>query len=116
MDKETEEYLAKIRKTVAESKQMIESVKLRFAETDRLLAESGTSREEVANFRFTPEQRKAVNDELRRHGLPPLEEVPTETGRDAVVATAPRFGAADVQEDMENRRRKFGAMMKRFRM
>ena len=115
MDREMEEYLAKIRKTVAESKQMIESVKLRFAETDRLLAESGTSREEVANFRFTPEQRKAVNDELRRRGLPELEES-TETGRDAVVATVPRFGAADVQEDMENRRRKFGAMMKQFRM
>ena len=115
MDREMEEYLAKIRKTVAESKQMIESVKLRFAETDRLLSESGTSREEVANFRFTPEQRKAVNDELRRRGLPELEES-TETGRDAVVATVPRFGAADVQEDMENRRRKFGAMMKQFRM
>ena len=115
MDGETEEYLARIRRTVAESKQMIESVKLRFAETDRLLSESGTSREEVANFRFTPEQRKAVNDELRRRGLPELEES-TETGRDAVVATVPRFGAADVQEDMENRRRKFGAMMKQFRM
>lgn len=116
MDKETEEYLAKIRKTVAESKQMIESVKLRFAETDRLLADSGTSREEVKNFRFTPEQFKAVNEELRRRGLPPLEETPPELDREMAAVASPRIDAADVQEDMENRRRKFGAMMKQFRM
>ena len=116
MDGETEDYLARIRRTVAESKQMIASVKLRFAETDRLLAESGTSREEVKNFRFTPEQRKAVNDELQRRGLPPLEDTPPEFDREMAAAASPRIDAVDVQEDMENRRRKFGAMMKRFRM
>ena len=61
MDRETEEYLAKIRKTIAESKQMVESAKLRFSETDRMLEESGTSREEIMKMRFTPEQKKAVN-------------------------------------------------------
>jgi hypothetical protein len=32
------------------------------------------------------------------------------------AASSPVVGAADIQEDMENRRRKFGAMMKPFRM
>jgi hypothetical protein len=60
--KTTEEYLAGIRRTIAESKRMMESVKLRFAETDRMLEESGTSREEVMKMRFSREQRVAVNE------------------------------------------------------
>lgn len=64
--KTTEEYLASIRRTIAESKRMMESVKLRFAETDRMLEESGTSREEVMKMRFSREQRVAVNEELKR--------------------------------------------------
>ena len=116
MNNDTDEYLAKIRKTIADSKRMVESVKLRFAETDRMLEESGTTREEVKSFRFTPEQRKAVNDELLRRGLPPLEDMPSEYYRETAAAASPRIDAADVHEDMENRRRKFGAMMKPFRM
>ena len=73
MDKSTEEYLAKIRKTIAESKQMVEMAKLRFAETDRMLAESGTSREEVMKMSFSEEQKEAVNAELQRRGFAPLE-------------------------------------------
>jgi hypothetical protein len=113
MNKETEEYLAKIRKTIAESKQMVESAKLRFAETDRMLEESGTSREEIMKMRFTPEQKKAVNAELERRGFPPVD-----NAEEASVASCPSpvFDAADVSFDMENRRRKFGAMMKQFRM
>jgi hypothetical protein len=115
MNRETEEYLAKIRKTIAESKQMVESAKLRFAETDRMLEESGTTREEVMKMRFSPEQKEAVNAELERRGFPPLE---ADELQDSAIAAAssPVVGAADVQEDMENRRRKFGAMMKPFRM
>ena len=115
MDRETEEYLAKIRKTIAESKQMVESVKLRFAETDRMLEESGTTREEVMKMRFTPGQKEAVNAELERRGFSPLE---GEDLQNLAIAAAPSpvVGAADVQGDMENRRRKFGAMMKPFRM
>ena len=60
--KTTEEYLAGIRRTIAESKRMMESVKLRFAETDRMLEESDTSREEVMKMRFSREQRVAVNE------------------------------------------------------
>lgn len=114
MERSTEEYLAKIRRTVAESKRMIESVKLRFAETDRMLAESGTTREEVMKMSFTPEQREAVNFELRRRGFSALEEP-----EDAVAASvfAPTsYDTADNAPDMENRRRKFGAMMKGLRM
>jgi len=115
MDRETEEYLAKIRKTIAESKQMVESVKLRFAETDRMLEESGTTREEVMKMCFTPEQKEAVNAELERRGFPSLK---GDELQNLAIAAAPSpvVGAADVQEDMENRRRKFGAMMKPFRM
>ena len=115
MEKSTKEYLDKIRRTISDSKQMIESVKLRFAETDRMLAQSGTSREEVKNYKFSPEQVQAVNDELRRRGLQPLEE-PDPTPVHGIAATSPMIGAADVQEDMENRRRKFSTMMKPFRM
>ena len=115
MDKETEEYLAKIRKTVAESKRMVESAKLRFAETDRMLEASGTSREEVMKMRFSSAQTAAVNAELERCGFAPLDDGGY-SGMEFVAAPSPAVGAADVREDMENRRRKFGAMMKQFRM
>ena len=116
MDKEeTEAYLAKIRKTIAESKRMVEAAKLRFAETDRMLEESGTSREEVTKMRFSTAQKEAVNAELARRGFAPLDDF--ELPDLAIAAAAsPVVGAADIQEDMENRRRKFGAMMKQFRM
>ena len=114
MDKSTKEYLDGIRRTIAESKRLVESAKLRFAETDRLLAESGTTREEVRNFKFTQEQLRAVNDELRRRGMQPLEEQSFD--RETAAIASPRIGAEDVHEDMDNRRRKFGAMMKQFRM
>ena len=114
MDKSTEEYLAKIRKTIAESKQMVEMAKLRFAETDRMLAESGTSREEVMKMSFSEEQKEAVNAELQRRGFAPLEA--SEVKPSDAYAAQPMYDAADVSPDMENRRRKFGAMMKQFRM
>jgi hypothetical protein len=113
MDKETEEYLAKIRKTVEESKRMVESAKLRFAETDRMLEECGTSREEVMKMRFTPEQKEAVSMELGRRGVSLFD-----GGDESPVApfSASAFDPSDIYSDMENRRRKFGTMMKSFRM
>jgi hypothetical protein len=114
MDKSTEEYLADIRRTIAESKRMVEMVKLRFDETDRMLSESGTTREEVMKMSFSEEQKAAVNAELRRRGFAPLEE-PEEKPSD-IYAAPSVFDAADVSPDMENRRRKFGTMMKQFRM
>ena len=115
MEKSTKEYLDEIRRTIAESKRMVESVKLRFAETDRMLEESGTSREEVMKMRFSPDQKAAVNAELERRGFAPLDDRES-SNIEIAAATSPVVGAADIQEDMENRRRKFGAMMKQFRM
>ena len=116
MEKETQEYLLGIKNTIEQSRRLIESVKLRFAETDRLLADSGTTREEVKGFKFTPGQLSAVNDELRRRGFPPVEDPPPESDLEIAAVASPLIGAADVQGDMENRRRKFSAMMKQFRM
>jgi hypothetical protein len=115
MEKSTKEYLDEIRRTIAESKRMVESVKLRFAETGRMLENSGTSREEVMKMRFSPDQIAAVNAELTRRGFAPLGNMESPDMAIA-AASSPVIGAADVQEDMENRRRKFGAMMKTFRM
>jgi hypothetical protein len=114
MDAETEAYLAKVRKTITESKRMIETVKLRFAETDRLLEESGTTREEVMKMRFSKEQLAAVNAELERRGLTPL--APTEA-RETEASAAIRLPESDdARVDGENRRRKFATMMKPFRL
>ena len=66
---ETEAYLAKIRKTVSESKNLVESAKLRIAETDRMLEDSGTTREEVMKFSFSAAQKEAVNAQLERMGF-----------------------------------------------
>jgi hypothetical protein len=113
MDAATEEYLAKVRKTIAESKQMLEMVKLRFAETDRMLEASGTSREEVMQMRFSEEQRAAVNAELERRGMAPLAEVEESRVAPRVM---PMAEAADAETDGETRRRKFATMMKTFRI
>ena len=71
---EVKEYLAKIRKTVADSQAAIDAAQLRLKETDRLLESQGLTREQVLNFQITPAHRLAVNEELRRRGLPPLED------------------------------------------
>ena len=114
MDASTEEYLAKIRKTIAESKNMVETVKLRFAETDRMLAQSGTSREEVMKMRFTSEQLSAVNAELERRGFEKLEGTDESFQVSQKVHTLADF--SDASADGENRRRKFSTMMKQYRI
>ena len=114
MNAETEAYLAKVRKTIAESKRMMETVKLRFAETDRLLEASGTTREEVMKMRFTAEQLATVNAELNRRGLTPL--APTEARISSPSVMTPSVESADARVDGENRRRKFATMMKPFRV
>ena len=128
-DKEIKAYLARIRKTIADSNALVSQTELRIAETDRLLASQGLTREQVLGIRLTREQRRMVNEELKRRGLPPLEEEEEEgdgggyadsgfgagsmsVGRPA----APNFDAGDVSDDMENRRRKFGMMMKPFQL
>ena len=66
-----DEYLARIRKTIAESEALVSQTELRMRETDRLLESQGLTREQVLAMRFTREQKLAVNEELKRRGLPP---------------------------------------------
>ena len=111
-------YLARIRKTIADSKNMVAQAELRIAETDRMLERQGLTREQVMAMQFSDAQKRAVDAELRRRGLDPLEwwsEVerpePEEESRlpEADVGTAP-------DAELENRQRKFGMMMKPFQI
>ena len=122
-ERDIDAYLARIRKTIAESNSLVSQAELRIAETDRLLAEQGLTREQVMAFRFSGEQKLMVNEELRRRGLPPIEDEADDgisaglvdnssVGRPAM----PNFEAGDAQGDLENRQRKFGMMMKPFQL
>ena len=129
---ETEAYLAKIRKTVSESKNLVESAKLRIAETDRMLEDSGTTREEVMKFSFTAAQKEAVNAQLERMGFEKLDDdgdIRSEYGerslglgaadenmRPPACAAGANFTAGDGDGTVENRKRKFNVMMQQFRM
>ena len=118
-DQDLDAYLARIRKTIAESEELVAQTELRMRETDRLLESQGLTREQVMGLRFTREQRLAVNEELKRRGLPPIEDDEEEAyDPDAPepvgIPAAPTFGGYDPQGDLENRQRKFGMMMKPF--
>lgn len=118
---ETEAYLAKIRKTIADSRRMIESAQLRIQETDRFLAAQGLTREEVLGYKVRHEDVLRVNEELRRRGLPPLEE--DEAAFDFNAATERLRGAADAAsepratgDELAERQRKFGTFMQEYRL
>ncbi len=119
-DKELDEYLARIRKTIEESEALVQLTELRMRETDRLLESQGLTREQVLAFRFTKEQKLAVNEELKRRGLPPLDDAGDEPAPDpdapppVGIPAASNLPVADSQGDLENRQRKFGMMMKPF--
>lgn len=122
-DKKQEEvkaYLARIRKTVEASKALMESVDLRLRETDRMLEAQGLTRDEVRKMRFTTEQREKANEELRRMGLAPMDEVDTTIDFDLSTAEY-RENFADIA-DMEDesvvasRARKLGTFMQQFRL
>lgn len=129
---ETEAYLAKIRKTIDASKNLVESARLRIAETDRMLEKQGLTREQVMKLSFTDAQKEAVNKELERMGLERLEDerdIMNEYGehslgtgaedvnvRPAASEAGANFTAGDGDGSPENRKRKFNVMMQRFRM
>ena len=120
-DKDLDEYLARIRKTIAESEALVAQTELRMRETDRLLESQGLTREQVLALRFSKEQKLMVNEELKRRGLPPLEDdgddAPTpdpDAPAPVGVPAAPAFAVRDSQGDLENRQKKFGMMMKPF--
>ena len=121
--RDIEAYLARIRKTIADSNELVSQAELRIAETDRMLAEQGLTREQVMAFKFTGEQKLMVNEELKRRGLPPIEDDEADglasgltddftAGRPGL----PKFEAGDAQTDLENRQKKFGMMMKPFQL
>ena len=120
MDAETEAYLARIRRTVSESKALLSQIELRMAETDRMLEAQGLTRAQVEAMTFTDEQKNAVNAELKRRGMAPLEfdtnSASPETASDqgathSADSSVPEFDSADLKEDLQNRRRKFDVMM-----
>ena len=110
--KEIEELLARTRKNIAESRELVSQAELRIAETDRFLASYGLTREQVMNMRFTPQQKLAVNEELRRMGLPPIEE--DDGAYDFKAATAElrdEEGNRPADDTLAERSRKFGSLM-----
>lgn len=115
--REIEASLARARKTVAESRALMEQVHLRIQETDRLLAKQGLTREQVLGFRFTEEQRLLVNEQLKRMGLPPIEE--EDHGFDAATEEirALAEGTGEAAGDVvDERRRKLGNFMQGMRL
>ena len=115
--KETDAYLARIRKTIADSERLVEAAKLRMAETDRMLESHGLTREQVLGFKFTGAQREAVNRELVRLGMDPLEQEEEYMPPPAVSDNAYSVPAAAAGGDeLAERQRKFGMMMKPFQI
>ena len=123
---ETEEFLAKIRKTIAESDRLVSQAELRIAETDRMLEKQGLTREQVMGMRFTDEQREMVNRELVRQGMEPLEEEGNGEWGTGNGEWGTGNGESDVSEvsslpspdfsELAERQRKFGMMMKPFQI
>ena len=121
-DRDVQAYLARIRKTIADGKNLVSQVELRIAETDRMLERQGLTREQVMAMQFSDAQMEAVNEELKRRGLDPLEKwtmndraVPDE--EPSIKADASYAGeTATSDAELENRQRKFGMMMKPFQI
>ena len=116
---EVEDCLAKIRRAISESEVLVEQAERRIAETDLFLSEHGITREQLRKIRPTEEQLRAVNAELERRGLPALDPI-EEPADDETCIRIPdaNFNAefASGEEEMENRKRKFGAMMQTYRL
>ena len=122
-DKDIQSYLARIRKTIADSKSIVSQAELRIAETDRMLERHGLTREQVMAMRFSEAQMEAVNAELKRRGLDPLErweDGEVETSRAEITSSGKDYSDGSVDSsgvtdaELENRQRKFGMMMKPF--
>jgi len=122
-EKDMEAYLARIRKTIADSKALVSQAQLRIAETDRMLERQGLTREQVMAMKFSDAQMEAVNAELKRRGLDPLEkwsmddmEMRREEPQGRVDDPGERRDAGGFDAELENRQRKFGMMMKPFQI
>ena len=124
-NEDVQAYLARIRKTIADSKRVVAQAELRIAETDRMLERQGLTREQVMAMRFSDAQKRAVDTELKRRGLDPLEwwgeaESPEPEAENRMSDVGSRLSNADVgmasDAELENRQRKFGMMMKPFQI
>ena len=119
---EVNAYLARIRKTIADSESLVSQAQLRIAETDRMLEKQGLTREQVLQMHFSEAQFEMVNAELKRRGLDPLEkwnmndhEMPEEDPS-IMGGASDSDGAGMSDMELENRQRKFGMMMKPFQI
>lgn len=115
---QVKEYLAKIRKTVAESRAMVDQAQLRIQETDRMLASQGLTRDQVKNFHISREQMMLVNEELRRRGLPPIQEEDAAFDFKAATEEIRAAEPEDVvtNDELAERQRKFGTFMQEYRL
>ena len=125
LKEDVQAYLARIRKTIADSKNMVAQAELRIVETDRMLERQGLTREQVMAMRFSDAQKRAVDAELKRRGLDPLEwwgeaDAPEQEAENRMSDVGSRLSNADVgmapDAELENRQRKFGMMMKPFQL
>ena len=118
-DKDVQAYLARIRRTIADSRNLVSQAQLRMAETDRMLESQGLTREQGMGFRFTEAQREAANDELRRRGMEPIawgedDDIGHET---TDAPDIPRLSSESAPDsELAERQRKFGMMMKPFQI
>ena len=122
MDKEeTERYLARVRKTVAEARAAVGQAELRMAETDRMLERNGLTREQVMQMRFSDAQIEAANAELARRGLDPFEIWSAPEGdsyrpQNERPPVEDSLAAAAGGDELDERRKKFSMMMKPFQI
>ena len=129
-NEDVQAYLARIRKTIADSKRVVAQAELRIAETDRMLERQGLTREQVMAMRFSDAQKRAVDAELKRRGLDPLEwwgerdgdEEPPDGDNHQTTEPSnyqtikPSNSQTSPDAELENRQRKFGMMMKPFQL
>jgi len=117
--KDLDAYLARIRKTIADGRNIVSQVELRIAETDRMLERQGLTREQVMAMRFSDAQVEAANAELERRGFSPLERWENDglSGPEEFsVGRQPSADAASSDSELAERQRKFGMMMKPFQI
>jgi len=117
---EIEAYLAGIRKTISDSNALVSQAELRLAETDRLLAAQGLTREQVLAMQFSDEQIRAANEELKRRGMEPLDDeaiaLLSEPPAHSASTPPPPVASGSVDAELADRQRKFGMMMKPFQI
>ena len=118
-----QQHLDMIRKTIADSKAMVDKVQLRIQETDRLLAAQGLTREQVMGFQFTDEQRELVNRELERRGLTPLDfsspegfDQKTDQVRSGAEGVDTLDRPTEAMVDLDERASRFKMMMNAYRV